>query len=199
MSVARLQRALQQRLFVIEQDELNFQISGSTGNIYSCKIRANPKCSCPDGYRNNRCKHILYILVKVLKYPRDKLFDKLLNQSILSTCLENGGQQMFAISNTNDNDIKNAQDKNVQKQIGQDDTCPICFDSFDATSQSIVFCRKCGNNIHGICWEQWVKNGKNTCVFCRAKDLGLSNPSPKPKQTIYSQDVQQLLDAEYHQ
>lgn len=43
-----------------ENLELEFDIVGSTGNIYKTVIRKEPSCSCPDARNGNQCKHICY-------------------------------------------------------------------------------------------------------------------------------------------
>lgn len=43
-----------------ENPELEFDIVGSTGNIYRTVIRKEPTCSCPDARNGNQCKHICY-------------------------------------------------------------------------------------------------------------------------------------------
>jgi hypothetical protein len=40
--------------------ELNFDIVGSTGNIYKTTVGKVPTCNCPDARKGNQCKHICY-------------------------------------------------------------------------------------------------------------------------------------------
>jgi hypothetical protein len=68
----RMQRALQQRLFLISWKETAaltrvYQVLGATGNVYTVTITQEPKCTCPDAAKGYRCKHLLFILFRVLK------------------------------------------------------------------------------------------------------------------------------------
>ena len=56
------------RMFVVENNvnivdgtpEMDFDIVGSTGNIYKTVIKKAPTCSCMDCLKGNQCKHICY-------------------------------------------------------------------------------------------------------------------------------------------
>ncbi|THG97957.1 hypothetical protein EW026_g4159 [Hermanssonia centrifuga] len=69
----RLERVNQQRFFMVDRTrngkELKeeFQVLGSTGNIYTVTIDKKPSCNCPDASKGNHCKHILFIYAKVLQ------------------------------------------------------------------------------------------------------------------------------------
>jgi len=43
-----------------------FAVLGSTGNVYNVRIAQTPHCSCPDHERGNLCKHIIFVLLRVL-------------------------------------------------------------------------------------------------------------------------------------
>lgn len=74
-TLARIQRALSQRLYLVErhveeeQQQQTFAVLGSTGNIYSVVIQKLPSCSCPDNARDKLCKHILFVFLRVLRVP----------------------------------------------------------------------------------------------------------------------------------
>lgn len=40
--------------------EMEFDIVGSTGNLYKTTIGKVPKCDCPDSQKGHQCKHICY-------------------------------------------------------------------------------------------------------------------------------------------
>ena len=46
-----------------------YVLLGSTGNAYDVHITEQSTCSCPDSQKGNLCKHIIFILAKVLKVP----------------------------------------------------------------------------------------------------------------------------------
>ncbi|KAJ1967045.1 hypothetical protein H4R35_006826, partial [Dimargaris xerosporica] len=72
----RIARAQEQRMFMVEREEIDngnykFAILGSTDNVYTVQIDRTPRCSCAD-YRFSRlCKHILFVMIKVLRLPPD--------------------------------------------------------------------------------------------------------------------------------
>lgn len=37
------------------------------GAVYTVKISRHPHCSCPDHEKGNLCKHILFVMLRVLK------------------------------------------------------------------------------------------------------------------------------------
>lgn len=57
------------RFFVLERKwvgtdmvpEEKFLITGSTGNVYTVIIGKQPVCNCPDAYKGNQCKHVIYV------------------------------------------------------------------------------------------------------------------------------------------
>ena len=71
---SRKRRCSNQKMLLIERSPKikNFQrefiIMGSTGNIYNITIKDTPMCTCPDYVkRGNRCKHIYFVLVKIMR------------------------------------------------------------------------------------------------------------------------------------
>ncbi|KAF8544052.1 hypothetical protein BDD12DRAFT_915579 [Trichophaea hybrida] len=148
---SRLHRALSQRLIVLSRSGApttsppteTFTITGSTGNVYTIVIGPIPSCDCPDGGNGrNTCKHILYILSKVLKAPEGLVYQAgLLNK-------REGGR----------------------KPLGQDD-CPICYSGFEEGEETTWCKAMCGTNVHKSCFDEWRKMGRGrggvTCVMCR--------------------------------
>ena len=71
----RITRALSQRLFLINQKEItplhrDFTVLGATGNVYVVSIKHKPSCICPDAAKGHLCKHILFVMHRVLKVGR---------------------------------------------------------------------------------------------------------------------------------
>lgn len=89
----RIERALHQRLYLINQTDESkegalckkFAVLGSTGNVYDVRIEQRPSCSCPDARKGDICKHILFIMFKVLRmrYDSNLVYQKALLQSEL--------------------------------------------------------------------------------------------------------------------
>lgn len=78
----RIQRAVHQRLFLVEISTaptatcprhggplVNFTVLGSTGNVYTVTLSKVPTCNCPDAIKGNLCKHLLFVMIKVVGLP----------------------------------------------------------------------------------------------------------------------------------
>lgn len=70
----RIERAYQHRLYLIEERMIGspptgseFVVLGATGNVYSVKVEQRPSCTCPDAAKGNTCKHLLFVMLRVLK------------------------------------------------------------------------------------------------------------------------------------
>ncbi|GAA5923677.1 hypothetical protein JCM1841_004824 [Sporobolomyces salmonicolor] len=71
----RMGRVMSQRFFCVARERTGeiseeFKVLGSTGNAYTIKIGKTPSCNCPDGMKGNHCKHILFVLLKILQVPQ---------------------------------------------------------------------------------------------------------------------------------
>ncbi|KAG5936603.1 hypothetical protein E4U59_004906 [Claviceps monticola] len=165
-------RALSQRFYVLTRTRCDtddcpgelFELAGSTGNVYTVKIDRMPSCSCPHALKGNQCKHIIYILARVLHAPLDLVYQL----AFLSMEL----REIFAAA-PNTGDTSSPLDSTRGQRKAIEDDCPICFSPFDAQSpESIVWCRAaCGQNIHQECFEMWAKTktgSQVTCPFCRS-------------------------------
>ena len=145
---ARLERAKTQRLVLIERDHDAFEVMGSMGNQYTVRISNNHKCNCPDFHKP--CKHILFVLLKVLDMPESPLLWK---------------------RNLSDEEVSDVLKTEPSESKARDnDVCPACFDQLDAHDPS---CRRCGNRTHKGCLSLWKKHCKKTgsaftCMYCRA-------------------------------
>ncbi|OJJ03760.1 hypothetical protein ASPVEDRAFT_43266 [Aspergillus versicolor CBS 583.65] len=168
----RLDRAISQRMFVVgqtvtgtdENPDLGFDIVGSTGNIYKTVIRKEPTCSCPDARNGNQCKHICYVLAKVLKAPAELQYQLAFLSSEIREIYDNS-----PLRNVKDKVEDHETDGNRKPVEGE---CPICFMEFNPSEEEIVWCRAaCGNNIHKTCFQQWAatQNAQGVrCVYCRS-------------------------------
>ncbi|GES62666.1 RING finger domain protein [Aspergillus terreus] len=180
----RLQRARTQRMYVVGHTvtdaegvpKMEFNIVGTTGNIYKTTIGKVPFCNCPDGRKGNQCKHICYapifmtipnkmtgeVLVNVLKAPAHLQYQLAFLSSELRDILEHSSLSREAQPQADDNQGK-------RRPIEGD--CPICFMEFEPEKEEIVWCRAaCGNNIHKTCFQQWAFTQRAQgvrCVLCR--------------------------------
>ncbi|GJN70174.1 Znf1 [Purpureocillium lilacinum] len=163
------ERALGQRFYVlkrtptgtVECPEETFEMTGSTGNVYTVHIGRQPQCNCPHARKGNQCKHVLYILARVLHAP----FDLVYQTALLSTEL------CTIFASEPDRDASGSTTAGKRKPVEGD--CPICYCDLDAdSSESVVWCRAaCGQNIHQKCFQMWAAtkaHGTVTCPMCRS-------------------------------
>ncbi|OCK81798.1 hypothetical protein K432DRAFT_415785 [Lepidopterella palustris CBS 459.81] len=169
-------RALTQRMFVIDRHrggtvdvpEEIVEIAGTTGNIYNVTINHQPCCTCPYAKKGNQCKHIVYVLSRVLRAPEQLSYQL----AFVSSELRDIFEKAPAIPSANSSD---ASSDGNRKTI--EDDCPICCMEFEPDKEEIVYCKAaCGNNIHKHCFDQWAVAKKNsstvTCPFCRTPWAG---------------------------
>ncbi|KAI9642907.1 hypothetical protein NHQ30_008641 [Ciborinia camelliae] len=114
-----------------------------------------PICNCRDWGRGHLCKHIVFVLGKVLE-----LEAPLRHQvAFLSTEVDN----ML--------DIVVIDDYCQRKRV---DMCYICLDELDANDNTLTWCKsQCGVSFHRHCmlhWaaENWKVKRDATCRHCRA-------------------------------
>ncbi|KAH0275314.1 hypothetical protein KCU84_g19672, partial [Aureobasidium melanogenum] len=174
-------RATTQRMVVIDRRRLDnndcphqrphcpmeeIDLAGSTGNIYTVKITHVPECTCPDFRVNNnpQCKHILYVLLKVLKVSEPLNYQAAFLTSELQEIFDHAGPLPVETVHTEDKDGK-------RKPIEGD--CPICCEELSQEKEAIVWCQAaCGNNLHKTCFDQWTAtkgHGQVTCPYCRTQ------------------------------
>ncbi|KFX92344.1 hypothetical protein O988_07318 [Pseudogymnoascus sp. VKM F-3808] len=172
----RLARAISEPMFLLDRErKLNgdgthevekFDMAGTTGNIYEVTIDKKPKCTCMDArIRGNQCKHIIYVLVNVLKAPEHLQYQQALLSTELREIFERAPVTPQS-SNVSSEDISHA---GKRKPIEGD--CPVCVMEFKPT-EGILWCKAaCGNNIHKACFDRWAKSKAGTgpvkCVYCR--------------------------------
>lgn len=116
--------------------------------------------------RGQRCKHILYALVIILKAPAHLRYQHAFLSSEIAS--------IFAAAPITS--LPHNHEENEAKQPGRrkpiEGECPICvFDMEPA--EDVVWCKtSCGQNFHRECFEQWKRSkmgGRVTCVYCRAE------------------------------
>ncbi|KAL1999785.1 hypothetical protein VTN02DRAFT_3981 [Thermoascus thermophilus] len=168
----KLERATTQRMYVIgrtrggseEVPEERVDIVGTTGNIYHVFVGKEPACTCPDARKGNQCKHIIYVLVNVLKAPEHLQYQL----AFLSSEL----REIFQRAPISPADNASTDDAAGKRKPVEGD-CPICFMEFDPKTDDVVWCKTvCGNNVHRTCFQRWAAtqrtNGGVRCVYCRA-------------------------------
>ncbi|KAK1826877.1 hypothetical protein QBC39DRAFT_186818 [Podospora conica] len=173
------ERATTQRFYVLSRQrggtpecpEETVQITGTTGNIYSIHIARQPLCDCPQGVEKKQCKHIIYVLARVLRAKPEYVYQLALLSSEL--------RDIFSTAPPADNQLEaNEAANNNRKPLEGD--CPICFNEMEAQGEAIVWCRAaCGQNVHKSCFEMWAATKRQqqavdgghvdvTCPYCRS-------------------------------
>lgn len=166
-------RALTQRMFALDRNRSNenpehpsetISLAGTTGNVYTICIDKVPTCNCPHAMKGNQCKHVVYVLSRVLRAPSELEYQLAFTSSELRDIFANAPPLPSEAASSD------AQDGNRKPVEGE---CPICCNDFErGSSETIVYCKAaCGNNIHKDCFAQWAatKRGQTiTCPFCRS-------------------------------
>ncbi|KAL7539717.1 hypothetical protein ACHAXR_009524 [Thalassiosira sp. AJA248-18] len=209
----RIQRAVRQRLFLVETSapsichhhggpSITLTVLGSTGNIYEVTLSKVPRCSCPDAAKGNLCKHLLFVMLKVvglaanspLVYQSAYLTEELeqimallqrrtaqLGRDVVAN--ESVQQQFAAIKNGDNVKVHEEDSKAVRKEVEGD--CPICFDVLGSNLSQLIYCQEtCGTNFHKECIQIWTRQpaqrGKPTCPACRQPWVDVQTGGKKP-------------------
>lgn len=168
------ERAMTQRLTVLSRErcgtddvpEEKVIMAGSTGNVYTQNVGLLPSCDCPHAKKGNQCKHIIYVMSRVLKAPEHIAYQLALTTAELREVLKNAPP--IPGVETDPTDAAGEQDGNRKPIEGE---CPICYDDLELGTDNIVYCKaSCGNNVHKDCMQKWIaiSKGKATCPYCRA-------------------------------
>ncbi|RHZ59055.1 hypothetical protein Glove_365g267 [Diversispora epigaea] len=158
----------------INPTKWEYTVLGPTGLVYTTTIVKTVSCSCPDFLNGFHCKHILFVLLQVLKVDRnsDLVYQKALVKRELNMIFNNSPQ--ITLPTEEDIEILKAiASRNQQKRRPIDGNCQICFETLH-NHQILIWCENgCGNNIHMNCFNQWADTlpveQKVTCVLCRTE------------------------------
>ncbi|KAK4769331.1 hypothetical protein SAY86_027481 [Trapa natans] len=188
----RIVRAIQNRLLLLHRSGPSFFVLGATGNVYSVTLSASPSCTCPD--RTAPCKHILFVLIRVLGVPlsdpclhrktlRPCHVDRLLVTPSLPGALAGSGlREMFHRHFYQSRQGLTQRPAPIHVEDGA--ICPVCLDeitaqqgaaekdSSAAEQKAVVACGTCRNPIHEECLLKWKRSrGRRPaiCVICRAR------------------------------
>ncbi|KAI6790223.1 hypothetical protein KC363_g5414 [Hortaea werneckii] len=174
------ERALTQRMFALDRqrDTSNpdhptesISLAGTTGNVYTIVIDKVPSCNCPHARKGNQCKHIAYVLSRVLRAPAELEYQLAFTSAELRKIFEKAPPLPSETADASGAGDEGNRDGNRKPLEGE---CPICCVDFEPESgEVIVYCRAaCGNNIHAECFKQWAATkrggGNVTCPFCRS-------------------------------
>lgn len=172
-------RAAIQRFYVLSRSRIedsaflgeSFEVVGSTGNIYIVIIDQSPTCNCPHGQEGNQCKHIVFVLTRVLRTKPNLAYQ-------LAFLLDEVRDIFWNAPLPAENSKEAAETDKKRKPIEGD--CPICFETME-TGEALVWCEAaCGQNLHRDCFETWARTKRSsaggvTCPYCRSKWKGKVN------------------------
>jgi hypothetical protein len=191
----RLEKITYEPLYLLVESAISdtnehvFKVCGSTRSVYTVTLSKNLGmfgCNCMDMMTRCRkshcvCKHICFILVRVLKLTPEECYRFFVARSnrLLGEDLDAVSAKCEGLSAHLDAFVTNAalteQYKmmtdlhfNPRKEISDDDECPICYLSLKGHHQ-VVGCPVCKNNIHHKCISKWIEQSPSaTCVYCRS-------------------------------
>ena len=193
---SRLDRAFRQRIYMMNVEHKNnaednhnnpdnhdctfdFLVMGASGKPYQVGMgeKSVMYCSCPDHTENHKlCKHLLFTLIRVLRIEKEDVYKSyFLKKSFICTpntimkC-----EQFIKSQQCKDLIGKYDHQGNVkQREIEEDDDCPICFEVLDNTKETVIYCKStCGKSIHQSCfmkWGNWAHQKGPTCVYCKSE------------------------------
>lgn len=161
--------------FVDNPDKVQFTLS-SVVNTRKTKISFKKNnevnCSCFDWKirckkYNISCKHILYVLDRILKININTVQkNKLKHKNVFKTALEKLNLEHL------NNKCSKFQVR-TKKEITKDDLCLICFSDYiydcpNEFKDKVLECPTCHNYVHKDCMICWLKNSYNhNCIYCR--------------------------------
>lgn len=163
-------RATSQRFFVLsrsragrgDEQEETIELAGTTGNIYTVTIARQPACDCPHAKAGNQCKHVLYVMARVLRAKYDHVYQLALLGGELREIFDNAGPIP--------SEDGSGEDKNRKPIEGE---CSICYEELEK-DEALVYCKAgCGQNMHKACMEMWAATKRAqgtkivTCPYCR--------------------------------
>lgn len=155
-----------------EEPQETVEMTGSTGNVYTVVVARQPTCDCPQGNEGKQCKHIVYVLARVLHAKHEYVYQLALLTTELQEILTNAPPPL-----DEDEGCPGGDHSHNKKRKPVEGDCPICFSEMEAQGgEPIVWCRAaCGQNIHKECFEMWAatrrQQGHNTqitCPYCRS-------------------------------
>jgi hypothetical protein len=151
-------------------------------------IGSSQTCTCRDP---EVCSHILYVMIRFFSVPvdcdilwQDSLTDHEIEQVLDHRVRTRPEPRKQAIYKT-----KSGKPKVKRLPIGDEDVCPICYDSMtDCDRSKIAWCRSsCGGNFHRKCVKAWIESRRGcgeepSCPMCREQldMLGINRAKPKP-------------------
>lgn len=175
--------------FVIEpRGPSKFRLkSMETNEKWTVSIGTEQTCTCRD---TEVCVHIVYVMMRFFGVPSncDILWQKSLTDHEIDIVLDGRVKRPPPPKPQTIYKTKSGKSKVKRLPIGDEDVCPICYDSLkDCDKSKIAWCRLgCGGNFHRKCVKSWIDSQRNSgkeplCPICRQPlDMLGINPPKKP-------------------
>jgi len=177
-------RGLSERIFLVlthdfKENDLvrDYDVMGKSGNVYKVSIKKSPTCTCPDHkQRFKRCKHIYFVLTRIMKVKKEQEDYKEYSDSDLKDMFNNIPQIVGnlkadpSILSRYENMKKNNNGEIKQREITDEDMCPICLGNLKDTEEELSYCKySCGTSIHKLCFDVYNKKRYDDikCLFCQ--------------------------------
>eukprot|EP00168_Porphyra_purpurea_P012194 TRINITY_DN3170_c0_g1_i1.p1 TRINITY_DN3170_c0_g1~~TRINITY_DN3170_c0_g1_i1.p1 ORF type:complete len:476 (-),score=122.12 TRINITY_DN3170_c0_g1_i1:574-1842(-) len=176
-----------------------FVVTGLSGKVYTINLSAEEsaaadagsvgiaaKCNCPDFiFRRAACKHILFILLRVLAIPKERLLSALspsrtplthsevtaaaaANESAAVNPFYTPPKELADRLRAIAGDLSGAGPSSgaapavavLPRVPDPEDDCPICYEAFGEVASvddpAVVYCRRgCGGGVHADCHKRW--------------------------------------------
>ena len=132
--------------------------------FYKSNSKSSFWCDCPyqkfkSGKENTVCKHICFLVCKVLARNSSSFFEsKKLDEDSMLALIEKVKCSRWIAAKPSYNGF-DASAKPI------DDVCPICYDDMEPIS--VASCPDCYNHVHKDCIAVWLEK-QVTCVYCRS-------------------------------
>lgn len=174
----RLQRALSQRMFLLDEvskgeESRLYRVLGSTGNVYKVVVAREPSCTCPDAKKGFACKHLFFVMVRVLRCDRDApiVYQRGLLGVELRALFERADSNRWQPPEANQATKKAylaATGRAPEAPPPPDGECAICFEPLDGKlARCQMHCKKA---LHDQCFQKWRRaaGSRVSCPSCRA-------------------------------
>ena len=183
----RLDKMFYEQLYLLtkkqDDNKYMFEVCGSTKNVYKVQIYNTCKmiyCNCPDARSYAKksgviCKHSCFILMKVLKIPKQVDYFKVY---ILNTEQMEHINDMFNLLEFAENEFikmdyidkyNNLKDSKITLKSNTETLCSICYDELEELENTKLNnqCNCCSKIFHNNCLNKWLGFGNTTCPYCR--------------------------------
>lgn len=184
----RQDQALEATIYILRQTGPTGFLLKEEGETKNFKVfLGDPhSCTCPTFMKEKEiCKHICWVLLKKFRVPRQNpvtwqlgLVEREINEILRGVSEEvrptAAARKYAAIAN----EAASERDKAgtiPQREITEEDVCPICQDELLAKHLPVTYCRfSCGNSIHIKCMKVWAQHQMKSagedaikCPMCR--------------------------------